>query len=306
MILWPEHAEQDKRNAILIEQELSRVILQSQVTLLGEIDLDAIHSYAGANFSLRELATFAFSTDSIKGGLSKWTSGNCYHPAIIAIWSVAQAQNLEDGTELWTTSNLEGTPLVHLPSAFSESIAKLGLETFEDNLAGMQRHMTLARLHAVIPTYALGKFVSHIKRGSSYHLSPRIILHEIRIAQDMSRAVQKLFEEKPDLGIDLISRAVETFRTGQEAGLPPRLHAALSRRERGNVASSNAPILEIPQVALDESRGELYIRGPANWEITNIQGENVNRDSLPADIVFAQNQSFDNLKIMDPTQMESQ
>ena len=98
MILWPEHAEQDKRNAILIEQELSRIIRQSQVTLLGEIDLDAKQYYAGANFSLRELAVFAFSTDSIKGAISKWTAGNCHHPAIVAIWSVAQAQNLEDGT----------------------------------------------------------------------------------------------------------------------------------------------------------------------------------------------------------------
>jgi hypothetical protein len=302
LILWPEHAEQDKRNAILIEQELSRIIRQSQVTLLGEIDLDAKQPYAGANFSLRELAVFAFSTDSIKGAISKWTTGNCHHPAIVAIWSVAQAQNLEDGTELWTTSNLEGTSLIHLPNAFSEAIAKLGLETFEDHLVGMQRHMTLARLHAVIPTYALGKFVTHIRRGSSYHLSPRIILHEIQIAQDMSRAVQKLFEEKPELGLDLISRAVDTFRTGQEAGLPPRLHAALSKRERGNLETNNAPILEIPLVALDESRGELYLRGAASWEITNIQSESVNRDSLPEDIIFAQNQSFDNLKIMDPTQ----
>ena len=302
MILWPEHAEQDKRNAFLIEQELSRVIRQSQVTLLGEIDLDAKQPYAGANFSLRELAAFAFSTDSIKGAISKWTTGNCHHPAIVAIWSVAQAQNLEDGTELWTTSNLEGTSLIHLPNAFSEAIAKLGLETFEDHLAGMQRHMTLARLHAVIPTYALGKFITHIRRGSSYHLSPRIILHEIQIAQDMSRAVQKLFEEKPELGLDLISRAIETFRTGQEAGLPPRLHAALAKRERGSIASSNSPILEIPQVALDESRGELYIRGSANWEITNIRSEDVNPESLPLDIIFAQNQNFDNLKIMDPSQ----
>jgi hypothetical protein len=118
----------------------------------------------------------------------------------------------------------------------------------------------------------------------------------------MSRAVQKLFEEKPELGLDLISRAVDTFRTGQEAGLPPRLHTALSMRERGNLATNNVPILEIPLVALDESRGELYLRGAASWEITNIQSESVNWDSLPEDIIFAQNQSFDNLKILDPTQ----
>ena len=302
MIIWPEHAEQDKRNAFLIEQELSRVIRQSQVTLLGEIDLDAKQPYAGANFSLRELAAFAFSTDSIKGAISRWTAGNCHHPGIIAIWSVAQAQNLEDGTELWTTSNLEGTSLIHLPNAFSEAIAKLGLETFEDHLAGMQRHMTLARLHAVIPTYALGKFVTHIRRGSSYHLSPRIILHEIQEAQDMSRAVQKLFEEKPELGLDLISRAVDTFRTGQEAGLPPRLHAVLSKRERQNVVNTNAPIVEIPQVALDENRGELYIRGAANWDLSNSQGEGINRDCLPLDTIFAKNQSFSNLRILDPSQ----
>lgn len=302
MILWPEYAEQDKRNVILIEQELCRIIHQSQVTLLGEIDLDAQQSYAAANFSLRELATFAFNTDSVKGALSKWTSGNCHHPAIIAIWAVAQAQNLEDGTELWTTSNLEGSPLVHLPNAFSEAISKLGLETFEDHLAGMQRHMTLARIHAVIPTYALGKFVTHIRRGSNYHLSPRLILHEIQVAQDMSRAVQKLFEEKPDLGLDLISRAVDTFRTGQEAGLPPRLQTALSKRERGNVANNNVPIVETPQVALDESRGELYVRGSTNWELTNFLGATVNRDCLPPDAIFARNQNFDNLKILDPSQ----
>ena len=196
MLTWPEEADQSKRNPIFIEKFFQQLIKDSQVTLLGEIDFDVVQNFANANMTLRQLAQFAFGKQLIQNSLSNWTSGNSNYPGIVSLWVVAQAQNLEDGTELWPTSGLSGRALTHLAAAFSESIATLDLETFSEQLDGTQRHITLARLHAVIPSYALGKFVLHIKRGSIYHRSPRLIHADILKAQDMSREIQKLFGGK--------------------------------------------------------------------------------------------------------------
>lgn len=299
MIIWPEEAEQLERNPILIEKFFLQLIKDSQVTLLGEIDFDVVQNYANANLTLRQLAQFAFGTKLLEKALAEWTSGNCHHPGIVAVWVVAQAQNLEDGTELWPTSGLSGRALSHLPRAFSESIATLGLETFAEQLDGTLRHMTLARLHAVIPSYAMEKYVSHIKRGATYHRSPRLILADILKAQDMSRAIQKLFEEKSELGLDLIDRSIQTVRHGKDAGLPPRLTIALSQGISQSTFQMVTPNLELPIIALDESAGELYLRGKGNWNLVNEDEEEVNTDRLPQQIILAKSAEDELFTLLD-------
>ena len=296
---WPATADQDQCNPILIERFMEKRIRDSQVTLLGEIDLDSIQSHGNANWSLRQLANYTFNTPLIRSALTKWTPGNCYHPAIVAVWTVAQAQNLEDGTELWTTSTLESNARIHLAQAFSESISKLGLETFEGQLDGMQKHMILARLHAVIPNYAIEKFTTHIRRGTSYHRPPKLILNDIVNAQDMSRAVQKLFEEKPELGLDLIDRSVQLVRHGNDAGLPPRLALALSEGLDHSKGIQNSPTIELPTVALDENSGELYIRGATGWTIQSEGNTEVNIERLPCENVLVQKTGFELFNLMD-------
>lgn len=296
---WPAEADQDKRSPIFIEKFIAQKIQDSQITLLGELDFDSKQNYGNANWSLRELANFIFNTPLIKAMITKWGEGKCYYPGIVALWAVSQAQNLEDGTELWTTSNLETTGRTKLAKAFSESIRKLGLETFEGQLEGMQKHMILARLHSVIPNYALDKFTNHIRRGASYHRPPRIILNDILKAQDMSRAIQKLFEEKPELGLDLIDRALQTVRLGKDAGLPPRLSAALNDGANQNRFLSNTPAVELPIVALDENNGELYIRGAIGWRIEGAGEKKINTEALGCESTFARNDDFEDFNILD-------
>ena len=296
---WPASAVQDQCNPILIERFMEKRIKESQVTLLGEVDLDSIQSHGGANWSLRQLANYTFKTPLIRSALAKWTPGNCHHPAIVAVWTVAQAQNLEDGKELWTTSGLEPSARIHLAQAFSESISKLGLETFEGQLEGMQKHMILARLHAVIPNYAIEKFTTHVRRGTSYHRPPKLILSDIVNAQDMSRAVQKLFEEKPELGLDLIDRSVQLVRHGNDAGLPPRLALALSEGLDHSKGSHNSPTIELPVIALDENSGELYVRGATGWTVQSENNSEVNIERLPCESVRVQKIGFEPFKIMD-------
>jgi len=296
---WPASADQDQCNPILIERFMEKRIKESQVTLLGEIDLDSIQSHGNANWSLRQLANYTFNTPLIRSALTKWTPGNCYHPAIVAVWTVAQAQNLEDGTELWTTSSLDSTARIHLAQAFSESISKLGLETFDGQLEGMQKHMILARLHAVIPNYAIEKFTNHIRRGTSYHRPPKLILNDIVNAQDMSRAVQKLFEEKPELGLDLIDRSVQLVRHGNDAGLPPRLSLALSEGLDHSKGSQSSPTIELPTIALDENSGELYVRGATGWTVQSESNTEVNTERLSCENISVQKIGFELFNIMD-------
>lgn len=287
MITWPEEADQSKRNPIFIEKFFQQLVKDSQVTLLGEIDFDVVQNYANAHMTLRQLAQFAFGKQLIQNSLANWTSGSSNYPGIVSVWVVAQAQNLEDGTELWPTSGLSGRALAHLPRAFSESISALELETFAEQLDGTLRHITLARLHAVIPSYALDKYISHIKRGATYHRSPRLIHADILKAQDMSRAIQKLFEEKSELGLDLIDRSIQTVRHGKDAGLPPRLTLALTQGISQSTFQMGTHNLELPVIALDENAGELYLRGKSNWDIFDEKDKEVNTDRLPKEKIYA-------------------
>jgi len=276
----------DQRNPVLIEGFLMRRIQESQVTLLGEIDFDSFEDYGNTNWSIRKLANFAFETGVIKQALKKWTLGSCYYPAIIATWAVAQAQNLDDGSELWTTANLETTARTHLARAFSEAIGVLGLETFEHQLDGMQRHMTLARLHAIIPTYALEKYAIYIRRGVDYHRGADSLMLEMIEAHDVSRSVKKLFQERPELGLDLIERSIQTVRYQENAGLPPRLtHSLISSEAQRNILRPQRDVTP-PVVSLDQSSGELYLRGHGGWRCVTSLDKNVDADRLNCETFF--------------------
>lgn len=283
---WPENAIEEYRNPMLIEQFIVHRVQDSQVTLLGEIDFDFVEDYGNTHWSLRQLAKFTFNTPAVKQTLTKWTTGKCYYPGIIATWAVAQAQNLDDGSELWTTANLETTTTTHLASAFSEAIGILGLETFEDHLNGMQKHMTLARLHAIIPTYALEKYSIYIRRGVDYHRSAASLMAEMIEAHDLSRSVRKLFQERPELGLDLVERSIQTVRYQESAGLPPRLtYSLISSEAQRNTLRPQRDVTP-PVVSLDQSTGELYLRGHGGWRFIAPSDSNVDAERLSCETFY--------------------
>jgi len=55
-INWPDFADQDAKNPKFIEKFLRAQIIESQVTLVGELDLTSPTNYGGTGWSLSDIA----------------------------------------------------------------------------------------------------------------------------------------------------------------------------------------------------------------------------------------------------------
>lgn len=288
MIEWPEASEPGSSNPLSIEIYLREVILESDVTLLGEIDFDVSRVYGGLDWSLRNLAAYAFGTQTLTKAIERWNFKTMWnYPSIIAVWSVSQAQRLDDGTELWATTELSNNGRSHLAKAFTQSIELLGLEKFEEQLVGAQAHMTLARIHALIPNYALPKYVNHVRRSAEFHLAPEVAVAEIIKAQDMSVPIQRLFAHNLDLAVDLVERSITSLRHKVDAGLPPRITQALFHDGAQSRFTARTKDNQVPQVVLDVNARELFLVGHTGWQVTDINLSQVNKENIPSVLVQA-------------------
>lgn len=279
MIDWPE--ESPYRNRMSVEVFLKSRIASSQVTLLGELDLDERTDYHGIDVTLAELAEHVFEQDGFQKILLASNEDRWGFPATVAIWVVSKQQQLQDGTELWSSAGLDQNRTAGLAVLFSKSIEMLGLETFSEKLRNTQHNLMLARMHSLIPNYAIGKFASIIKRFSNYNAASEKILQEIITSKDISKAVSRLFDAKVDLGLDLIERSVKTIRTGKSAGLPVRItHALLNGASAAKYQKKNN-INAYPVIRLDRDAAVLYISDNRNWDLSAESSQRVSLDPLP-------------------------
>jgi hypothetical protein len=297
---WPEHADASLGNLAAIEEFLRQYVIDAHVTLLGEIDLVIAVEYAGIDWSMAQLANFGFgkfrSRASFSAGLA------VLYPATIAIWAVNRAQNFETGTELWANSGLSDSDNVKLALAFSTSINVLGLENFKRELRyePNQRHVNLARMHAIIPTYALTKFAAYIRGGVSYHRQPARVMQSILEATDIAKPVQRLFEFQPHLGNDLIDRCMKTMRDGNRFGLPPRItKVLLDDPIVKDIDSSRG--LDVPSIFFDPASGEMYANGYSGWQLSSDFADDPNPDDIPNATIVASRDGDRGNVILDPT-----
>jgi hypothetical protein len=265
MVDWIGHDDGQFKNPRYIEAFLNEKIHSAQVTLLGEIDLSEPANYGGNDWSLSELAEYLIDKPIIKQEISHAVATKTSYPATIAIWAVFQAQSSIDGSHLWT--NLEGYSQAHqikFAKAFSDAISILGLETFENELQDTQRHLMLARIHSMIPNFAVEKYVAQIKRAAKFHIPQENVFQEIQRAPDISEAVKKLFAAKPEIGLDLIRRSLQSTIYGGQFGLPMRLIEKLSMSTDGR---SKLKQITAPIIVFNESFCEFELRGSSGWSI---------------------------------------
>lgn len=278
---WPTEADPSARNPRSIDEELTRRIEGAQIALLGELDLGAGTDYAGLGWSMYELASFCLETDAVRTQLETASSKQTFSfPAILAVWAVARAQELEDGDELWATAPIAKNKQGLIGPKFREAIQTLGLEDFSDHLRGLQQYVALARMHAIVPTYAVRAFVDHIRRGCERHQHAQVIYQDLLTASDMTVPVRQLLREKPDLGTDLVTRAILTVRRCADSGLPPRLTAALLDQTRGSRYSASR-FTEPPIIKLDPTMRQLYLADGRGWTVS-ANGRAVDANNLPA------------------------
>ena len=291
-IEWPAGADLGSNSLWLIENYLREYIKNSGINLIGELDFNAKCNYANTNWTVSQLTNYAFQIPelrySIPVGINTLTrkenekaqAMQFSYPAIVAIWCVMQAQQSNAGPELFTTANWDTHETSALAIKFRDSIIKLKL-WFPPKAKGKnQQNLMLARLHALIPNYALSEFVKVMRRYEEQNRNPQETRDEIINSPDLLVGLKSLFEFQPDIGLEIITRAFLTLRHGKDAGLPPRLTNALLNGVKKGIKSTDYSLL--PEIKFDEDANEFAGNANKTWNIVDENGFDIqSHDLLP-------------------------
>lgn len=294
---WPESAPVELGNPIRIEEFLSSEIQKRNITLVGELDLREPTSYAGTGWSLFDLANYLANKNIIKNSLTVEKMKDWKYPATLAIWSVGRAQLAEDGNKHWDLDGYSPNQRSGLATMFSNSIEKLKLETFEGELLGAQRHVQLARIHAMIPDFAAKRYSDLIHKAVKYHRPKIQILQDVIEDTIISKGVKRLFTAKQDIGLDLIERSFNYLAYGYELDLPDRLKSKLNRN--GVIKQTRKKGDDFPKVHFAEYAGALEILGGFSWSIVDETGQHIDHDRVPESNIFASKSDSEKILILD-------
>jgi len=296
--LWPENAPSEMGNPRSIEKFLRDEIKARQITLIGELDLVAPTSYAGINWSLYELASYLANKNIIKNSLTVELMENWGYPATLAIWTVGKAQSAEDGAiKMWDLADYSPGQLAHLANMFSRSIQLLELPIFDGELLGAQKHVQLARIHAMIPDFAAERYSEIIHRAVKYNQPKFQILNNVIEDTIISKGVRRLFSARQEIGLDLIERSFNYLAYGYELDLPERLRSRLNRN--GIQKKSSVKAESFPSIVFIEYAGAIEVRGGNTWQVVDEDGNEIDQQNIPASNVYATKDGAGKIKILD-------
>lgn len=297
-VTWPESAPSELGNPRKIEKFLESEIRSRQITLVGELDLVAESSYAGTNWSLFDLASYLVNKNIIKNSLTAELMTHWEYPATLAIWSVGQAQLAAEGDiKLWDIAGYSSGQLANLAIMFTKSIEKLELATFSDELLGAQKHVQLARIHALIPDFAANRYSEILHRAVKYNQSKVQILNYIIDDTIISKGVRRLFSARQEIGLDLIERSFNYLAYGYELDLPDRLKSKL---RRGNLQRKTKPKKDsFPSITFLEYAGTIEVRGGDAWQLIDDLGSPIDHRRIKPTNIFAIKEGFEKVKILD-------
>lgn len=294
---WPENAPSELGNPRSIEKFLETEIRSRQVTLIGELDLVSETSYAGVSWSLFELASYLVNKNIIKNSLTSELMANWNYPATLAIWSVGQAQLAEDGNKLWDIPGYSPGQLANIAAMFTKSIEILDLATFGDELLGAQKHVQLARIHALIPDFAAQRYSEIIHRAVKYNQSKLQIFNYVVDDTIISKGVRRLFSARQEIGLDLIERSFNYLAYGYELDLPDRLKSKLSRGSLQRKPKQKKD--EFPSVIFLEYAGTIEVRGGETWQIIDNNGSLIEHQRVTEHNLYAIKEGSEKVKILD-------
>ena len=299
---WPEAETSGAQSPIEIEKFLRSEIIRRQVTLIGELDLVEPTTYAGINWSLLDLANYLVSKPIIRSTLtntSTWSNGIWPYPATLAIWSVGHAQTEKDGNKLWELlEDYSTSQKSKLAELFYQAVSILGLEMFEGELENAQKYVQLARIHAMIPDFAIERYAEIINRGVKFNRPKIQMLNEITTDKTISKGVQRLFSGNPTIGLDLIERSFNYLAYGYQIDLPDRIKTKLSSTT--SLKKNPRKARNFPQILFVEWERNLEIRGATGWRIEDQNGNEMNHQSLKPNRVFVSSENSEKIEIFNP------
>ena len=301
MMEWPLEAAVEDGNPKSIEVFLHSEIVSGHISLIGELDLAAPTTYAGIGWTLLDLANYLVFKPIIQKTLTNKDTWVVWpYPATLALWSVGHAQTARDGNALWEKDleNYSAGQKVKLAELFSDSIEKLGLETFDGELERAQRHSQLARIHAMIPDFAVRRYAEIVENGVRHDRPKQLILEEIIRDTVISKGVRRLFSARPEMGLDLIGRTFNYIAYGYGLELPERLKSKITQ---GGVARQKISRRSFPEVRFFESDRKPIILNAGGWNLYAASGEEVEFDSFGPDLIFAEKESSGLINIFDPS-----
>lgn len=295
---WPVGANPALNNPIEIENFLRATIRNSHVSLIGEIDLASPTDYASIGWSLLDFANYQMEQGAVKDFLSSKPNNRKFR-ATIAIWSVAHAQISDEGGRLWDQlADFSSVQKANLAQEFTDSIAILRFDTFEEELMDAQKHVQLASMHALLPDFSIRRYAEILEIGVRLNRPKHIIAEEIIHDPSVSKAVKRLFRARPEMALDLIERTFNYVAYGYDLDLPPRI---ISRLRQDRPIFDGSGLREsFPRVRFFESDRRPIIMGGAGWKFLNSANNEVNFDKFQPEKIIASKENFDQITLFNP------
>lgn len=258
-------------NPYLIEQDILRPAL-THVSLVGELDL-----YSETYRDSKSLLSWAHEVIDLVGPRAQTKRHFSHFAAALAIWITERAQ-LDDTTDFWTTmpawvkQNLLGP-------AYVEALDILELPNFQDVLANSNRYVQTAKIHGLLPPYAIPKLVHRVRAAVKAGWDAGDLRNDLLNSQaGIAVSVRYLMQYAPEQATDLLDRMMTAVR---HPDLSPDLlpkHIANKMQSGGGDAPAVRPIaLRMPWLqleVLDDPQLEVILPlvGEGNWTVDGVSG----------------------------------
>ena len=255
---------------VLIERQILQPALE-RVSLVGQLDLH------GDTHQERSLLSWSHEVIDRVGERVQDEGNFKEFPAALVIWMTERAQ-LEDTSNFWT-SMPAWVKQSRLGPAYVKALGILKLQDFQDVLANSNRYVQTAKIHGLLPPYAIPKLVQRVRAAVKVGWDAGDLRNDLLNSQaGITVSVRYLMQYAPEEATDLLDRMMTAVRHPDlSTDLLPK-HIANKMRAAGSDApvvhsrAARMPWLQLE--VLDDPQLEIIFpdAGTAHWTVDGASG----------------------------------
>lgn len=258
-------------NPLRIEEDILRPALE-HVALVGELDLHS-ETYRDS----KSLLSWAHEVIDHVGPLVQKKGNFSLFAGALVIWITERAQ-LDDTTDFWT-SMPAWVKQSRLGPAYVEALGILKLPDFQDVLVNSNRYVQTAKIHGLLPPYAIPKLVQRVRTAVKAGWDAGDLRNDLLNSQaGIAVSVRYLMQYAPEQATDLLDRMMTAVKHPDlSPDLLPKHIANKMQSGRSDTRAVRAIAARMPWLqleVLDDPQLEIIfpVEGTGHWTVEGASG----------------------------------
>lgn len=254
----------------LIERHILQPALE-RISLVGQLDLH------GDTHQERSLLSWSHEVIDRVGELAQDKGNFKEFPAALVIWMTERAQ-LEDTRRFWT-SMPAWVKQSRLGPAYIEALGILKLQNFQDVLVNSNRYVQTAKIHGLLPPYAIPKLVQRVRAAVAAGWDAGDLRNDLLNSQaGIAVSVRYLMQYAPEEATDLLDRMMTAVRHPDLSNeLLPKHIATKMESGGGDTPGARSTRVRMPWLqleVLDDPQLEIIFPdvGSDRWVVEGVAG----------------------------------